>query len=128
MVPKRLKEARMAAGLSQEKLSELLGVEGVNTRSRLSSYEVGRTEPPFRLVQKIAEVLGYPEYYFYIADDVVAQVLLDAHRHKNKLNLGSLEDRVAHEYQRLIVQRSHANRLLEQLNHDVRMLSDCLKG
>lgn len=34
MVPKRLKEARMEAGLSQEKLSQLLGVaEGINTRS-----------------------------------------------------------------------------------------------
>ncbi len=53
MVPKRLKEARMEAGLSQEKLSQLLGVaEGINTRSRFSSYEVGRTEPPFKLVKK----------------------------------------------------------------------------
>lgn len=127
-MPKRLKEAREAAGLSQEKLSELVGIEGSSTRSRMSNYEVGRFAPSFEFVCRVAEVLGYPEYYFYVLDDVVAQVLLDAHRHKNKLNLGSLEDRVAHEYQRLRVQRSHANRLLEQLNHDVRMLSDCLKG
>lgn len=54
MVPKRLKEARMEAGLAQAKLSQLLSVEeGVNTRSRFSSYEVGRTEPPFSLVKKL---------------------------------------------------------------------------
>ena len=64
MVPKRLKEAREAAGLSQEKLSELIGVEGVNTRSRLSNYEVGRFTPPFDFILRVAKALDYPESYF----------------------------------------------------------------
>lgn len=83
MVPKRLKEARKAVGLSQEKLSELIGIEGVSTRSRLSSYEIGRTEPPFSLVEKIADVLGYPEYYFYTVNDVTAKYCWKCTRMEN---------------------------------------------
>lgn len=49
MVPKRLKAAREAAGLSQEKLAELVGIEGVSLNSRLSNYEVGRNTPPSTL-------------------------------------------------------------------------------
>lgn len=87
MVPKRLKSARLAAGLSQEKLSELLGIEGMNTRSRVSSYEVGRTEPPFNLVKKIAKVLDYPAEYFYAEDDDFALTILELY--KNRMNLNT---------------------------------------
>ena len=79
MIPKRLKDARIAAGLSQEQLAQLVGVdEGVNCRSRLSSYEVGRTEPPFSFVVKLAKVLNCPEYYFYTIDDAVAKQQLES--------------------------------------------------
>ncbi|MEY0665290.1 helix-turn-helix domain-containing protein [Providencia rettgeri] len=87
MVPKRLKEARNVAGLSQEKLLELLGIEGVNTRSRLSSYEVGRTEPPFNFIKKIAKVLDYPAEYFYAEDDDFALTILELY--KNRMNLNT---------------------------------------
>jgi len=80
MVPKRLKEAREAAGLSQEKLAELVGIEGVSLNSRLSNYEVGRNAPSFDLVVLIAKALNYPEYYFYTIDDDVAEELLKYHR------------------------------------------------
>ncbi|EKC9670358.1 helix-turn-helix transcriptional regulator [Erwinia papayae] len=84
MVPKRFKEARIAAGLSQEKLADLLDIDGVNTRSRLSSYEVGRTEPPFSLVKRIAKILDYPENYFYTEDDNFAKAVLEFHRNRLK--------------------------------------------
>jgi transcriptional regulator with XRE-family HTH domain len=64
MIPKRLKDARISNGYTQEQLAELVGIQGANSSSRLSSYEVGRTEPPFSLVVKIANLLDYPEYYF----------------------------------------------------------------
>lgn len=82
MVPKRLREAREAAGISQEKLSQLIDIDGKNSRSRLSSYEVGRTEPPFSLVVKIARLLDYPEYYFYTVDDDMAKNMLEVHRNR----------------------------------------------
>lgn len=80
MVPKRLKAAREAAGLSQEKLAELVGIEGVSLNSRLSNYEVGRNTPSFDLVVLIAKALNYPEYYFYTIDDDVAEQLLKYHQ------------------------------------------------
>lgn len=116
MVPKRLKEAREMAGMSQEKLSQLIGVEGLNTRSRLSSYEVGRTEPPFSLVKKIADVLGYPEYYFYTVNDVTAKILLEMHRNGRQPTNESIAD--------------DARKMAEQLNDARKLvvqLTECLK-
>ncbi|EJX5188416.1 helix-turn-helix domain-containing protein [Salmonella enterica] len=83
MVPKRLRNARKSMGYTQEQLSELIGIDGLNSSSRLSSYEVGRAEPPFNLVVKIAQVLDYPECYFYTLDDQLAQTILDIHRNKS---------------------------------------------
>ncbi|WP_240769937.1 helix-turn-helix transcriptional regulator [Pantoea agglomerans] len=83
MVPKRLKEARKNAGISQEKLAEMVDVEGINIRSRISSYEVGRVDPPFSLMVKIAAVLNYPECYFYTVDDALAETILNIHLNKN---------------------------------------------
>ncbi|MEJ5074431.1 helix-turn-helix transcriptional regulator [Enterobacter ludwigii] len=80
MVPRRLKVAREAAGLSQEKLAELIGIDGANSRSRLSNYEVGRFSPPFDVVVRIAKALNYPEYYFYVLDDDIAEMLLKHHQ------------------------------------------------
>ncbi|EIY6234435.1 helix-turn-helix transcriptional regulator [Salmonella enterica] len=116
MVPKRLKEARKAVGLSQEKLSELIGIEGVSTRSRLSSYEVGRTEPPFSLVQKIADVLGYPEYYFYTVNDVTAKILLEMHKKGHQPTNGSIAD----DARKMAEQLDDARKLVTQL-------TECLK-
>jgi transcriptional regulator with XRE-family HTH domain len=83
MVPKRLKEARLAVGLSQEKLAELADIDAMNSRSQISSYESGRHTPPFSFVLRLARALDYPEYYFYAVDDVVAESLLQFHRNKN---------------------------------------------
>ncbi|WP_040360292.1 helix-turn-helix transcriptional regulator [Capnocytophaga gingivalis] len=83
MIPKRLRDARKNAGISQEKLAELVDVEGINIRSRISSYEVGRVEPSFNLMVKIAAVLNYPECYFYTIDDALAQTILEIHLNKN---------------------------------------------
>lgn len=119
MVPKRLKEAREMAGISQEKLSQLIGVEGINTRSRLSSYEVGRTEPPFNLVKKIAKVLDYPENYFYTVDDDFAKTVLEFHR--NRMNPDSNPHyNTVIEVKKLAEQLDEARKLVGEL-------SECLK-
>lgn len=80
MVPKRLKEAREAAGLTQKQLAELINLEGVNLTSRISNYEVGRFTPSYDVIVRIAEALNYPEYYFYIKDDDIAKILLKHHQ------------------------------------------------
>lgn len=80
MVPKRLKEAREAAGLTQKQLAELVAIEGVNPTSRMSNYEVGRFTPSFDFVVRVAKALNYPEYYFYTIDDDIAEQLLKYHQ------------------------------------------------
>ncbi|HFK3547989.1 TPA: helix-turn-helix domain-containing protein [Escherichia coli] len=115
MVPKRLKEAREAAGLSQEKLSELVGIEGTSTRSRMSNYEAGRFTPPFKFICRVADVLGYPEYYFYIVNDVTAKKLLQMYKgEKNSI------ENIELEASRMADQLDDARKLVSQL-------SDCLR-
>ncbi|HEE4268670.1 TPA: transcriptional regulator, partial [Klebsiella pneumoniae] len=41
MIPKRLKDARLRAGLTQEKLGVMAGIEEATAYSRLSHYESG---------------------------------------------------------------------------------------
>lgn len=115
MVPKRLKEARMNAGLSQEKLSELIGLEGLNMSSRLSSYEVGRTEPPYNLSVKIAKVLDYPEGYFYTLDDNFAEIILQIHRNRKDPSINPYYNSLV-EAKKLSEQRDEAIQLVYQLN------------
>lgn len=119
MVPKRLKEAREAAGLSQEKLSELLGIEGVNTRSRLSNYEVGRFAPPFDFILRVAKVLDYPENYFYTVDDDFAKAVLEFHRNR----LSPAEN----PYYNVVIEAKKQAEQLDEARRLVAQLTECLK-
>ncbi|HBR1484818.1 TPA: helix-turn-helix transcriptional regulator [Klebsiella quasipneumoniae subsp. similipneumoniae] len=77
MIPKRLKEARQRAKLTQEKLGVLAGIEEATAYSRLSHYENGTHKPTFDLVCEFARVLNVPECYFYTVDDDFAKAVLD---------------------------------------------------
>ncbi|MCB2256857.1 helix-turn-helix transcriptional regulator [Escherichia albertii] len=77
MIPKRLKEARLRAKLTQEKLGGLVGIEEATAYSRLSHYENGTHKPTFDLVCEFAKVLNVPECYFYTVDDNFAEAVLD---------------------------------------------------
>jgi len=76
MIPKRLKTARLAAKLSQEKLGVLAGIEESTARSRISQYESGVHRPTFEMMCAFAKVLNIPEGYFYTLDDQFAEKLL----------------------------------------------------
>ncbi|EAU5126907.1 XRE family transcriptional regulator [Salmonella enterica subsp. enterica serovar Infantis] len=77
MIPKRLKEARQRAKLTQEKLGVLAGIEEATAYSRLSHYENGTHKPTFDLVCEFARVLNVPECYFYTVDDDFAEAVVD---------------------------------------------------
>ena len=77
---KRLKEARRAAGLSQEQLGVLAEIEEASASSRMNHYERGKHEPDFSMVERIAKVLNVPEAYLYAKDDDTAFLLLKFHR------------------------------------------------
>lgn len=82
MVPKRLKSARIKAGLSQERFLQLADVDTVSDKSQISSYESGRYAPPFEFVAQIAKALDYPEAYFYTQDDTFAEAILHFYRNR----------------------------------------------
>lgn len=83
MVPKRLKDARKKAGLSQERFLQLADVDTVSDKSQISNYESGRYAPPFEFVVEIANALDYPVAYFYTPDDDFAEIILQLHKTKN---------------------------------------------
>lgn len=77
---KRMKEARKHAGLSQERLGVLAGVDEMSSSARMNQYERGKHEPDFSMVERIAKVLNVPESYFYAKDDEAAWLQVVFHR------------------------------------------------
>lgn len=57
----RLKEGRIKSGLTQEQLSEKLGI----AKSTLSGYESGNREPTVATIAKALEVLGIDANFLY---------------------------------------------------------------
>ena len=72
---KRIKEARLRAGLSQEQLGLRIGLEPASASTRMNRYELGKRSPDLELVERIAEELGLPAAYFYAVRDEEAELL-----------------------------------------------------
>ncbi|ELW9226502.1 helix-turn-helix domain-containing protein [Morganella morganii] len=77
MITKRLKEARLRAGLSQEKLGILAGIDEASASARMNQYEKGKHTPDFNTVEKFAKVLDIPVPYFYTDDDLLAEIIIN---------------------------------------------------
>ncbi len=73
---RRLRAARQIAGISQEQLGVMLGLDEATSSTRISRYERGTHTPPFELAEKIASILSLPVEYFYCRDDIVAELML----------------------------------------------------
>ncbi len=78
-IAKRLKEARLSAGLSQEQLGLRIGLEPESASTRMNRYELGKRVPTFELVERIATELDLPAAYFYAAGDEEAELLRKFH-------------------------------------------------
>ena len=76
---KRLKEARLRAKISQEKLGVLAGFDEMSASARMNQYETGKHVPLFSDAERIATALNLPASYFY-ADDESARLLVAFHR------------------------------------------------
>ena len=70
----RLKIARKAKKLSQERLGILAGIDEASASARMNQYETGKYAPDLLMVTKIAEVLEVPVAYFYTADNLMAEI------------------------------------------------------
>jgi transcriptional regulator with XRE-family HTH domain len=73
---RRLKEARLRAGLSQEKLGVLAGIDEFSASARINQYERGKHAPDFQMAEHLARVLDIPAPYFYASDDELAEWIL----------------------------------------------------
>ncbi|WP_133126812.1 helix-turn-helix domain-containing protein [Legionella nagasakiensis] len=74
-VPKRLKEARLAANISQKKLGIAAGMDEFSASARMNHYELGRHSPDYSMLSRIALVLNLPVAYFYAESDQLAEVI-----------------------------------------------------
>lgn len=81
---KRLKEARLAIGISQKQLGIQAGIDEFVASARINQYERGKHAPDFSTVAKIAGVLWVPVSYFYEPDDELATLICLAARLSNK--------------------------------------------
>ncbi|ENU2133045.1 helix-turn-helix domain-containing protein [Salmonella enterica] len=72
----RLKQARLASGMSQKCLGIAAGIDEFVASTRINRYEKGVHEPGTEIVQKLAEVLRVPLAYFYAEDDGLAELML----------------------------------------------------
>lgn len=71
----RLREARLAAGLSQKNLGIEAGLDPFVASARVNRYEKGTHEPHSNMAAKLAEALGVPLAYLYADDEKLAEVI-----------------------------------------------------
>lgn len=74
-LPKRLKEARKIAGLSQRKLGVASRKDEFSAGSRVNKYETGKHTPDFLILKRIADVLFVHTAYFYTEEDKLAEII-----------------------------------------------------
>lgn len=76
MFSMRLKIARKAKKLSQERLGILAGIDEASASARMNQYETGKYAPDLLMVTKIAEVLEVPVAYFYTENNLMAEIIM----------------------------------------------------
>ncbi|PKO44192.1 MAG: XRE family transcriptional regulator [Betaproteobacteria bacterium HGW-Betaproteobacteria-22] len=72
---RRLREARQQFGIPQDKLGVMIGLDESCSSARMSRYENGIHEPPFKTIEKIASALKLPTAYFFCEDDRLAKII-----------------------------------------------------
>jgi transcriptional regulator with XRE-family HTH domain len=74
-IARRLKQARLEAGLSQRRLGIEAGIEPSIASTRVNQYERQVHQPAFAVVKQLARVLKRPTAFFYTTDDVLAELI-----------------------------------------------------
>lgn len=74
---RRLRDARLRAGIAQERLGVMIGLDEGSSSARMSRYENGVHEAPFAIAEQIAKALGVSACYFYCSDDRLAEIILN---------------------------------------------------
>jgi transcriptional regulator with XRE-family HTH domain len=80
LLGRRLRDVRLRAGIAQDKLGVMIGLDEGCSSTRMSRYESGIHEPPFATIEQIAKALGVAACYFYCRDEHLAELILDYSR------------------------------------------------
>lgn len=75
-VAKRLKEARLKAGLSQKELGIRAGIDEFSASPRINQYEKAKHTPDYTTLVQLGAVLITPVPYFFCEDDLLAEMIL----------------------------------------------------
>ena len=76
VIAKRLREARLAAKMSQKQLGIRAGIDEFSASARINQYERGKHTPDYSTVERLAKVLATPTPFFYTRDDESAELIL----------------------------------------------------
>ena len=71
----RLKQARVAAGLSQKNLGIEAGIDQFVASTRINRYELGVHKPDLLTARNLANVLRVPVAFFYADEDEIADLI-----------------------------------------------------
>lgn len=74
-IGKRLRQARLAAGLSQAQLGIRAGIDPSVASARVNQYERQRHQPAFEIVRRLAQVLKKPAPFFYASDESLSELI-----------------------------------------------------
>ena len=77
---KRLKEARVRSGLTQEQLGINAGIDEFSASARINQYERGKHMPHLVMGQRLAKALLVPTSFLYEEDDLLATLLATSAR------------------------------------------------
>ncbi|KVW76210.1 MULTISPECIES: helix-turn-helix domain-containing protein [Burkholderia cepacia complex] len=78
--PKRLKQARLRSGLTQEQLGIQAGIDEFSASARVNQYEKGKHTPTLQTSQRLARAMLVPTSFLYEDDDLLANLLAIAGR------------------------------------------------
>lgn len=73
---KRLKEARLAKGLSQKQLGIAAGIDEFVASTRINRYEKGIHQADIETAKRMSEALGVPLAFFYAENDNLAEIIM----------------------------------------------------
>ena len=72
---RRLKQARLAAQLSQKQLGIQAGIDEFVASTRINRYELGVHKPDYLTAQNLASVLGVSAAFLYAPEDDIADLI-----------------------------------------------------
>jgi len=81
---KRLKEAREALGIPQDKLGVLIGLDESCSSARISRYESGTHQPPIQTIERLAKELGVPVPFLFCEDELLAKLIVEIAKLSNR--------------------------------------------